>query len=215
MSSDLMTMEEAAALLGVSRRRAAALVQQGALPAERVGATWIISAETLRWAEHNLWREPGRPMSQKSTWRLIKQVRTTELPSGPELDRLRRRLRSRASHVSMYVHPSQLQRVCESRHVTLGGRNAAQSAGAPIDIRDQVDVYVRASQVEEIVSDSAARPVTIGANLVLHVIEDSLWPFDPEQRHVDILIAWLDLADSRDRAADTLLDRIIGGRNHG
>jgi len=213
MSSDLMTLEEAAVELGVSRRRAQALVQSGALPAERVGARWIVSAEKLRWAEHNLWREAGRPLSQRSAWRLMKQVRTTEPMSGPELDRMRRRLRSRANHLSMYVHPSQIARVRESSDVILGGRDAAQVAGAPIDISDKTDAYVRASSVEEIVREFAARPVSDEANLVLHVIDDHLWPFDPAQRYVDAWVAWLDLADSRDRAADTLLDRIVGGRS--
>jgi hypothetical protein len=113
----------------------------------------------------------------------------------------------------MYVHPSQIARVRESSDVILGGREAAQVAGAPIDISDKTDAYVRASSVEEIIREFAALPVSDEANLVLHVIDDHLWPFGPEQRYVDAWVAWLDLADSRDRAADTLLDRIVGGRS--
>jgi excisionase family DNA binding protein len=211
MSGDLMTVKDAAVLLGVSRRRAEALVQSGALPAERVGARWIVSGAKLRQAEHNLWREAGRPMSQRSAWRIIRQGLTTDPLGGPALDRTRRRLRSRAKHVSVFVHPSQLHRVCESPDVILGGRTAAQVAGAPIDVSDKFDAYIRDSKVDALIRDNAARLVSDGENLNLHVIEDSVWPFDPEQRYANAWIAWLDLADSGDRAADTLLDRIASG----
>ena len=97
----------------------------------------------------------------------MKQVGITEPISGPELDRMRRRLRSRANHLSIDVHPSQIARVRDSADVILGGRNAAQAAGAPIDISDKTDAYVRASNVEEIVREYAARPVSNEANLVL------------------------------------------------
>lgn len=100
----------------------------------------------------------------------------------------------------------------DSPTVILGGRTAAQVAGVPIDDSVAFDVYVRASAFEELIRESGAQRVNEGANLNVHVIEDEQWPFEPDQRVVSPWVAWLDLADSQDRAADTLLDRIAGGR---
>lgn len=212
MTGDLLSVGEAAALLGVSRRRAEALIQSGALPAQRVGARWILSAGALRQTEHNMWREAGRPMSQRSAWMLIKQRLEGHSFARPALDQIRRRLRARATHCHLFVHPSRLQLVTDSPTVILGGRTAAQVAGVPIDDSVAFDVYVRASAFEELIRESGAQRVNEGANLNVHVIEDEQWPFEPDQRVVSPWVAWLDLADSQDRAADTLLDRIAGGR---
>ncbi len=57
-----------------------------------------------------------------------------------------------------------------------------------------------------------ARRTFEGANLIFHVIEDDAWPFESQQTHADAWTAWLDLADAEDRAADPLLDRLVGGR---
>ena len=53
---------------------------------------------------------------------------------------------------------------------------------------------------------------SMARNLHLHVVDDSAWPFAEDQRYVEGWAAWLDLADGGDRAADRLLDRLMGGR---
>lgn len=212
MASDLISVIEAAERLRVSRRRVEALILSGALPAERVGARWILSASNVRNAEHNLWREAGRPMSQKTAWRFIQ----LQLGTGPfnraSLDRLRRRLRSRATHIRTYVHPSQLRHIEHSPGVILGGWRAAMFTGAPIDPTDKADIYVRRSDADALSDRLRARRTFEGANLIFHVIEDDVWPFESQQKHADAWTAWLDLADAEDRAADPLLDRLVGGR---
>src|ERR1700722_18165173 len=94
---DRLTLTDAAQRLGVSRRRAEAMVLKGQLPAERLGNQWAISAASVRAVDHNMWREPGRPLAQGSAWELYNQGRALAgQRQGTDLDRVRRRLRSRA-----------------------------------------------------------------------------------------------------------------------
>jgi excisionase family DNA binding protein len=213
MPGDRLTLTEAGVRLGVSRRRVEAMVQAGQMPAERLGRQWTVSAGALRAVEHNRWRNAGRPLGQSSAWKLLNEELTLRAPTTTiQLDRLRRRLRARARHFGLRIHPSLLGRLGEDGRVVLGGRLAAENAGAPTDPGDSVDAYVRDSDVNGILTQYAARQVAEGANVRLHVISDDIWPFDPGQRYVDAWVAWLDLADIQDRAADPLFDRLAGGR---
>jgi hypothetical protein len=189
------------------------MVLNGQLPAERLGRQWVVAAASVRALDHTMWREPGRPMAQSSAWKLMESGATFDGSHEiDDLDRFRRRLRSRARHLEFYVHPSLLQRMSDDDRVVLGGRAAAVHLGAPVDVADSIDAYVRAGDEKELLHEHAASEVSEGANLHLHVIDDAVWPFHWGQRHVDGWVAWLDLADGRDRAADTLLDRLMGGR---
>jgi len=208
MPGNLLTLTEAAERLGVSRRRVDALVLAGQLAGERVGRQWVVPAVAVRRAEHTRWRAPGRPLAQLSAWKL--------LAAGPskdvELDWTRRRLRARARHREFYVHPGMLARLRDDARLVLGGREAASAFGAPVDSGEEFDAYVRAGQLEAFLEEYVATEVVEGANLHLHVVEDAAWPFDDDSRLAGPWVAWLDLADRQDRAADALLDRLIGVR---
>lgn len=213
MSNELLTLNEAAERLKVSRRRVEAMVQSGQLPANRLGWQWTVSVEGLRAVENNMLRSPGRPLSEISSWRMIKEgIVKYKKSDRDDLDILRRRLRSRARHADYYVHPGLLKRIEEDPRGVLGGRSAASDAGAPVESSESVDVYIRGDQCARFVKDYAARPTFVRANLFLHVVENEAWPFELDCHFVDGFVAWLDLADREDRAADTLLDRLVGGR---
>lgn len=212
MPGDRLTLVEAAERLGVSRRRAQAMVLKGQLPAERIGHQWTVTAASVRAVDRNMWREPGRPMAQLAAWELFDHGKMSgAFKHLADLDRLRRRLRSRARHLEVYVHPSVLRRLQSDSRVVIGGRFAAGHLGVPVDGGNSVDAYVRASDEHDLLRELAARKVVEGANLHLHVVDNAAWPFSEDQRYVEGWVAWLDLADGQDRAADTLLDRLVGG----
>jgi excisionase family DNA binding protein len=213
MPGDLLALGEAAARLGVSRRRAEAMVLNGQLPAQRIGHQWVVSAASVRAVDRTMWREPGRPMAQASAWEHFEHGKVLGTLGHPAaLDRARRRLRSRARHLELHVHSSLLRRLHEDSRCVMGGRPAAGQLGIPVDEGGAVDAYVRASDEHDLLRELAARKVVEGANLHLHVVDDAAWPFAEGQRYAEGWLAWLDLADGGDRAADTLLDRLIGGR---
>jgi hypothetical protein len=185
------------------------MVFNGQLPAERIGHQWVVAAASVRAVDRNMWREPGRPMAQASAWELFDHGKVLgDLSHPADLDRVRRRLRSRARHLGLYVHPSLLRRMHEDSRSVMGGRSAAGHLGVPVDEGSVVDAYVRASDEQDLLRELAAREVVDEANLHLHIVDDSAWPFSEDQRYVEGWVAWLDLADGQDRAADTLLDRL-------
>ncbi len=213
MSRELLTLNEVAERLKVSRRRAEAMVQSKQLPADRLGWQWAIPVEALRAVENNMLRSAGRPLSELSSWRIIGEgLGKYEKSNRDDLDLLRRRLRPRACHVDCYVHPGLLKRIAGDFRGVLGGRAAASDAGAPVELSDSIDVYIREDERSRFVKDYAVRPTFVRANLFLHVVENEAWPFESDCHFVDGFVAWLDLADREDRAADTLLDRLVGGR---
>jgi hypothetical protein len=168
----------------------------------------------LRIATHLLDRSPGRPVSARNAWRLIEELGQGALrPSSiDELDSLRRRLRQRAQHRDVYVHSSGLADLCELPEGVLGGRAAAIEAGAPLDDDGVVDLYLRELDYEFFVEPWGPEATDESGNLRLHIVESNVWPFPASDRFVPAWVAWLDLEDRRDRAADSLLDRLIGGR---
>lgn len=208
-----LTLEAAGRRLGVTRRRVQAMVSSGILPAEKRGAQWFVPASAVRIADHNRASRPGRPLTARTAWDCVERLPDDGRRFAAErhLDELRKRLRPRAKHLSYYVHPGLLADLRRQREVVIGGRDAAAEAGAPADPVD-VDLYVKESAARGVLDDVAAKPAFGNANVFAHVVPDDAWPFRPGQRHTDPWVAWLDLEDRQDRAAVTLLDRLIGGR---
>lgn len=185
------------------------MVHDGRLAAERVGNQWLVPASALRRAEASR-LAPGRPLRMSSAWHLISQLDQEGPEDADSLEFLRRRARSRARHAEFYVHPFALDRL--GPRVVLGGRAAAEHAGAPVDAGEARDVYVRASNYPLLIEQWHADRAPNEPNFHLHVVDDAAWPFASGQHFAGPWVAWLDLADQGDRAADTLLDRLIGGR---
>ena len=214
MPNDLLALDEVAHELNVSRRRVQAMVHAGQLPARQVGHQWVVPENALRIATHLLDRSPGRPVSAKNAWRLIEELGQGALRPGSmdELDSLRRRLRQRARHRDVYVHSSGLAELRELPEGVFGGRAAAIEAGAPLDDEGVVDLYLRELDYGFFVEPWGPEATDEGGNLRLHIVGPSAWPFSALDRFIPAWVAWLDLEDRRDRAADSLLDRLIGGR---
>jgi excisionase family DNA binding protein len=55
---ELISCQEAAEILGISKRRVLALINSGHLPAKKVGRQWVIVRDHLKLVED---RKPGRP----------------------------------------------------------------------------------------------------------------------------------------------------------
>jgi excisionase family DNA binding protein len=211
MSGKLLDVKSAAEHLGVSRRRVSELILRGALPAERVGQQFVITFDSLRSFEHNRQVERGRPLSQAAAWTTIRLLDDGNVRQhARDLDLRRRRLRSRAKHIEVYLHPSLIERMRGDSRVVLGGRDAAFAMGVPADPTDKVDVYIRSSDFAGFCTAYSVRETIEAPNLTLHVVEDSVWPFADGVRFTNLWTSWLDLADCRDRAESTVLDRLVG-----
>jgi excisionase family DNA binding protein len=207
LSEGLLSVQGAAARLGVHRSRVEALILAGALPAQRVGSQWLLDGREVDLYDQVRPRRRGRLLSAAAAWARINEP----VLERSALDDERRELRSRSSHEPVYLHPGVLREAVDDRSVRLGGRDAAIHAGAPLD--DGVhDVYLPASVAPGWSERFRARPDRSQPNVWLHVVPDVAWTAVPEARHLGLFVAWLDLADRFDRGADVVLDRLTGGR---
>ena len=91
-----------------------------------------------------------------------------------------------------------------------GGRALAESADVPAgrDPRWEIDVYVHADAVDAMRRNKVVSAVTGDPNVRLRVVDhvDMAWR---DSRAGRLLVAWLDLADDGDRAADLALGSLL------
>jgi excisionase family DNA binding protein len=203
----MLGVAEAAAELGVSPRRVRQMLADGVLDGERVGRAWVIGSDQLRQAGHRR-PEVGRPWSSASAWAVLaladggkpvlspveRSRARKRLAEG--LDSVARRLGSRADRRSFYAHPSVLDRLADVPGVVRAGASAAPVHGADLVVGEGFEGYVRAGELDGLVSQfgldgQAARP-----NVLLRVVDDAVWPFQPGQESAGRAVVAMDLLES-------------------
>jgi excisionase family DNA binding protein len=204
---EFLSLDEAAQALNVTRRRAQTLVEKGQLRAHRVGGRWLIEAADVYQRRRTVARR-GRPLNASTAWN---QLEHATLPRDEnELDTFRRLVLTRAEHRDAYIHPSLIADVRSNARHVLGGRDAADAAGLPVGITDDdLDVYLRAADLDELTNAHVIRFDGAKANLHLHVVPAGAWPFTIDQRFAPLLVAWLDLADRGDRAERLVREQLL------
>lgn len=70
MASDLLSLADAARLLGVSSERVRQLVVAGDLPGVRFGNAWAVPRDAVA-ARRQVWNRRGRPLGGKQVWQAI------------------------------------------------------------------------------------------------------------------------------------------------
>jgi excisionase family DNA binding protein len=207
---DLLSLDDVAQSLGISRRRVQALVERGQLPASRVGRVWLVEAADVRQRSRSTAKR-GRPVKASTALTMLAEKVLPKKDSAQ--DAFRRLVLPRAEHREGYVHPSVVSQLRRGEQFVLGGRDAADEAGLPVGPAvDELDIYLRGTAfdallVEHVVSFEAAKP-----NLHLHIVPDEAWPFQPFQRVVPLLVSWLDLADRGDRAERLVREQLLRGQ---
>lgn len=227
-----VSVAQAAERLGVSVSRVHQRIADGSLSAERIGAQWVVDERSLLQIQER--SKAGRPYSAHSAWAVIaasENDRDRLRPRGPAAW-ARARMQLRRLLEPAVESPASEQAVSDLA-VSLRSvfRNRAQRRlfrAAPADLEDlradmrwamlvdlgasgiasgDVEGYLAESDVAGVVKDFLLVPADRDANVVIHVIRDSQYPY-PESR----LRLAADLAEHRGpreeaRAAE-LLHRI-------
>ncbi len=205
----MLGVAEAAAELAVSPRRVRQMLVDGVLAGERVGRAWVIEREHLRQVQQRR-PEVGRPWSPASAWAVLALADGEDPDLSPVersrarkrlaqgLDEVAGRLVARADQSHFYAHPSVLDRLAGAPAVVRGGISAAVEYGADLVVGDGFEGYVRAGDLDELVSQfgldgEAARP-----NVLLRVVDDAAWPFRPGHRSAGRAVVAIDLLESDD-----------------
>ena len=188
-----ISVERAAQHLGVSRMQIGRLIERGDLLASRFGRAWIIDRKSLqRYAAARPSR--GRPLSAAVAWQRLASAGVRSLADVRKLANVCRR---RAVPVPIRVLPGELDSALDDHRLVLGGADAAIAHQAAVGQPGERVAYVRASDVDEFLSDHFAERGADGSNLSLRVVEDDVWPFDGS-RVVPSLVAAVDLVDIGD-----------------
>ena len=168
MASDLLSLADASALLGVSSERVRQLVVAGDLPGVRFGNAWAVPRDSID-ARRQVSNRRGRPLSARRAWESI---------AAGDVD---------LSNVSRYRNRGEVHRyemsaadlAFVSRHdgALVSGAAAAIGFGELLHAGGaESDLYVSASLHDELRSLVAAVPDQLGAS-VLRVIPDEVWSF--------------------------------------
>jgi excisionase family DNA binding protein len=210
MDVQLLTVDGAAERLGLHPRRVRAMIQGGALEAEKVGGRWLVSAvDVARNAQ--LSRPRGRPLSSSRAWALVfliegriptwlsKQevARTRSYLTRSDVAHLLPRLRRRAELRTFRAHPADVPRVAEEKGVVLSGASAAPGYGASVIAPGTVEGYVAEDTLARLTVKyhliSSSNP-----NVRLHAIEGAVWPFESDERIAPWTAVGLDLIEADD-----------------
>lgn len=196
---------EASAQLGVSPQRVRQLVQDGVLPARRIGGRWVFDTEALvRRVET---RRVGRPFSARVAWGLIGLLESGEAPdlAPAERSRLRARLRrgpelgelARWCHNRSEVHWLAAHRSAPPRLLHMGDAVPTGASAPGHDIIDlgSVEVYLPDDDAKRAIRQLHLHPTDPpSANAVIRVPRVPYWPF-PDGRAGPVTVA-LDLWDA-------------------
>ena len=203
---------EAALELGMSSRRVRQMLADGVLVGERIGRVWVIESEQLHRVA--LRRPPaGRPWSPASAWSVLALADGEEPELSPVersrakrrlaegLEGVARRLAARSDPRWFYAHPGVLDRLAEAPEVVRAGVSASAEQGVGLVVEDGFEGYVRVEELDGLVGrfgldDRAARP-----NVLLRVVDDAAWPFQPGQRAAGRAVVAVDLLESDDPRA--------------
>ena len=217
----LVSVSDAATELDVSPRRVRQMLAAGQLPGQQVGRTWVIervSLDELRRAD------AGRPWSARSAWAVLGLASGDEFELTPvERSRARRRiaenglaglvdqLRSRAGRRAFYAHPSALARVAKGGGVVRGGVSASAEHATEVIAVESAEIYVRESQLSDLVDRYELDADAERPNLVIRVVGDEDWPFDSNDDVAPWPVVAVDLLDASDersrRAGLDLIER--------
>ncbi len=221
-----LSVQDAARKLGLSEQRVRVLVASHRIPAAKVGGRWLLPASALQ-ERSVLDRFPGRPLSPANAWAYLWLLsgRNPEWldPSQRSHLKYRRyvdpeeliaRVRSRCRVESYWVHSGMLSKLRDDLRLVLSGVSAARKYSIDLLAEQEVEGYVRASELEALIDDVKAidgeRP-----NCLLRIVEEESWPFDNEERVAPALVAAIDLMESSNprarRAGAALISSLLGG----
>jgi excisionase family DNA binding protein len=221
VADGLITADEAARRLGVSKKRVYALAAAGALTPHPLGshrylldpgevearrAQQIVNGrpldKTSAWAI--LWLAVandvaplgpwGAHLARNTEWRIRNRLGTGELAES--LGALAPRLRNRARSVRLRAHPSDVPRLLAEAHLVRTGVSAAAEVGADIVVSSEVEGYVPAAEFPEL-REKYFLEESRNPNVHLRVVEPP-WPFPPGTHVAPLSAVALDLLDSPD-----------------
>lgn len=217
--SEFMSSAEVAQALGVSERRARAMIADGQLPAQRMLGRWAVPASAV--AAHKP-SSAGRPLSSSSAWSVLGHlVAGQPLPArlnyrvgalrneDDPLPRVRGWMARRGRPVRVWAFGPALEELRDDDRVVVSGDRAVSD----LESSGLLKVYADDDDVEDLVADYGLREVHGDRlpNAIIWAVPDlkDVPRHDADPRHVAPVVAALDLLDEGDPRAESAALAII------
>jgi hypothetical protein len=195
------------------------MVEGGAVAAGRVGGRLVFERAVLDDLAR-VERKRGRPLGARMAWMVLLQAsdepiprgvgrgarRASELLASRGLEGMRHGLKGRGGAQRFSAHPSALGRLRELPEVVLSGISAGRHHELGIASSEEVEGYIRASDLENVQRRYALAPASDGP-VVLRAVDDDAWMIRGE--FAPIAAAALDLADARDARSRELGEQTL------
>ena len=211
----MMTVGEAADLLGVSPRRVRALIEAGELAGERVAGRVVLSQAAVDGYRRRSGRKPLRSENAWGLLALVAGAKTAGEVDRRRLWRLRRQLAElekvgadwwvwlsllrRRGDVRLFrAHRSVLERLAADPRLTRTGVSAARDYGFDVVGSGEVDAYVHARDLDAMAEEYVLDVATAGPNVTLRVVPDDVDPAGGRGERALRPAVILDLIDSDD-----------------
>ena len=219
-----VSVQEAAQRLSVSRERVRALAASGRIPARKLGRDWAIDIDRVGPRDFGE-RGRGRPLSARSSWAILEMLAGKQPEGLSRSERIRARARlvaiadsapgdlSARAKVGRYVvHRGLNGRLANDSRLVLGGASAASHYRADLVALEEVEGYVRAEDLEQLISEYALMPPSAGAraNVLLRVSVPG-WLFEEGERIASRAVVAVDLIDAGDERSVRAGRKLLAG----
>lgn len=165
MSSDLLSLADASAILGVSSERVRQLVVAGDIPGVRFGNAWAVPRELVV-ARRHVSNRRGRPLSPQRVWEVIADG-DVDLSNVSQY-------RNRGEALRFEMSAADFEYLSRREGAMVSGDLAAIEFGELLQAEGGGDLYVSAELAEGIASLVAAVPSPLG-DVVVRVVPDEVW----------------------------------------
>lgn len=223
-----VALREAAERIGVSQRRARAMIAAGQLEAEKVGGRWVVDPESLDrvaaarrrdgppWTPLLAWAyllcRDGDPNAFDGLSRVSRHRVRQRAGASLALDELAALALRRAEVWRCRAHPSVIDELLDAG--VASGLSAAAALGVGLGVRpgEHADVYLPWSRAQQLVDELALAPARgADVNAIVRVVPESAWRLG-RRKVAPVLAVALDLAehdDPRSREAAAHLARRV------
>lgn len=207
VASELVSLADASAMLGVSAERVRQLVIAGALPGVRFGNAWAVPKDAVAARRHQLNRR-GRPLSAKRAWTDILNGRVDLAAAG--------RYRDRAQTVRYRTSAGDIAHLNADREALTSGVAAAAAYGQLLAPEGApAELYLPSSALRRLLGDVVAIADPLGA-VALRVVPADAWAVLHRSPGRDSTLApraavALDLMESNDPRHWIAAEQLLGG----
>jgi excisionase family DNA binding protein len=212
MIDEVLTVADAAEVLGLSPSRVRAMASRGQIEATKIGGRWLIDRDAVE-SRQRKGGHAGRPFEAHNAWALLliasggkpegvhpvvrSRLRRAQRRDG--VGRLAPRLVRRGESRFFDVHPGEIGYLLEDPGFLRTGISAAGDYELELVSGQEADGYVSQKELGRVIADHALSKSQAGSAPVrVRVVPNKAWRHVESDKHAPLATVALDLAEDPD-----------------